>query len=291
MSIGSGVRPRPEADYAAARVRFERLQALDGATILPQGRSRLYDHGARTPLAVVLLHGLTNCPQQWHDFASDLHARGHTVVVPRLPGHADSDRSGRALAHVRADDFLATASDAVDIAAGAGESVVVAGLSIGGAFATWLALERDDVARAVAIVPMFGLKRTNAALGFLLAVALRIAPNFYIAWDARQVPPYAYLRFPTHALAACLRVGVAAYRLARLQAPLGRLIMLLNALEPAIDNGMARSVARRCDRRRPGCARIVVLNDLPANHDIIDPTNPFAHTALVYPHLRHLLAD
>ncbi len=291
MSIGSGVKPEPEADYASALTRFERLQARDGATILPEGRSRFYGHGARTPLAVVLLHGLTNCPQQWHEFASDLHARGHTVVVPRLPGHGDADRSARALAHVRAEEFLATASAAVDIAAGAGDSVAVAGLSIGGAFATWLALERDDVARAVAIVPMFGLKRTNATLCSLLAAALRLAPNFYISWDARQVPPYAYLRFPTHAFAACLRIGVAAYRKARRRAPRGRLTMLLNALEPAIDNGMARTVVRRCNRHRLGSARIVVLNDLPANHDIIDPTNPFAHTALVYPHLRHLILD
>jgi hypothetical protein len=34
-----------------------------------------------------------------------------------------------------------------------------------------------------------------------------------------------------------------------------------------------------------------VLDDLPANHDIIDPTNPEERTAIVYPHVRSLIEN
>ncbi len=290
MSRDSAVVAAPAHDYDEALARFVALQSLDGPRIIPEGRSRFLMHGARTPLAVVLLHGLTNVPEQWARFGAELHARGHTVVIPRFPGHGDIDRRGTALAKVSAGDFLRTASAATDIAAGAGERVVVAGLSIGGAMAAWLAQRRSDVARCVSIVPLFGIGRLNVSANGALCAALRRLPNFLVPWDPRgsahASPPYAYPNFSTRALAECLRIGLDVHRTARSLAPAGTSEFLLNAREPACNNSLAREVAAAFAAAGRCPCDTVVMDDLPANHDVIDPTNPQARIDLVYPRVR-----
>ena len=285
--------PRPAADFADASRRFAALAARDGAAISVPGRSRLYAHGRRTPLAIVLYHGFTNAPEQWAQFATAMHARGHTLVVPRLPGHGHADRSATEIARVTRAQFLATCSEAVDIACGAGERVAVAGLSIGGAFALELALARTDVDRTVAIVPFIGVARLGATANAVLARVLRVAPNAFVPWDpggkAGQTPPYAYPKFPTRTLGAALESGGRAYREARDGAACGRTTLLLNAREPACNNALSQTLAARLERRRPGSCDIVVLDTLPANHDIIDPHNPLARVDVVYPRLRELV--
>jgi alpha-beta hydrolase superfamily lysophospholipase len=259
-----------------------------------KGYSRFYTHGRRTPLGVVLLHGFTNVPEQWSLFASQLHARGHSVVVPRLPGHGNADRRTPSIANVRAAQLLATANEAVDIARGASERVAVAGLSIGGSMSAWLALHRADVSRAVPIVPLFGIARLGARANAALARALLLLPNAFLPWDPgaidmREIPTYGYPRFSTHVLARCMQLGLQVYDAAAARAPAGRVTMLVNPREPACNNALAVEIARRFARERPGSGDVVELAGLPANHDIIDPTNPHAAVGLVYPRLLELL--
>ena len=284
---------RAARDYDEAVSRFASLAALDGPRIIPEGRSRLYSSGARTPLAVVLLHGLTNVPEQWAPFAEELHARGHTVVIPRFPGHGDVDRRGTVLAAVRAADFLRTASDAVDIAAGAGHRVVVAGLSIGGSMAAWLAQHRADVARCVPIVPLFGINRFGAVANAAVVRVLRSVPDFILPWDphgsAHESPPYAYPDFPTRALAECVFIGLDVHRTAATRRPAGTSAFLLNANEPACNNAMALDVAAGFGTAKAGACDVVVMQGLPRNHDVIDPNNPNARVDVVYPRVRELI--
>lgn len=290
MSIGKAIRPSPAADLAEARARFADLAARDDASISAAGRSRFLHRGARTPLAVVLVHGLTNAPQQWVPFADDLHARGHSVVIPRLPGHGKNDRMTTALARVRADAYLEITNAAIDIACGAGARVVVAGLSIGGAFAAWHALHRDDIARAIALVPLFGLRGFPVVADRALATVLGLAPNLFVPWDPRgdgsQIPAYGYPRFATRALGATLAIGLAVEREARRADPRGEIVIALNTKEPACENDVARAIAKHLRRARADAARTLEWSDLPAIHDIVDPTNPHGRTDLVYPRLR-----
>ncbi len=290
MSIGNAIAPQPARDFAAAQRRFAALAGRDDGAISDAGRSRFLQHGRATPLAVVLIHGLTNAPQQWVPFASDLQACGHTVVIPRLPGHGRTDRMTTALAHVTADAYLETTNEAIDIARGAGARVVVAGLSIGGAFAAWHALRRSDVAGALVIVPLFGLRKWPLAADRALAALLGALPNAFVAWDPRgdgaQIPAYGYPRFATRSLAATLRIGLDVERASYRLRPHGEIVMLLNAREPACENAIARAIAERLARERPAAARTIVWPDLPAIHDIVDPTNPKGRTDLVYPRLR-----
>ena len=84
--------PDPAADYGEALRRVAAAEARDGPEISPECRTRLMTHGARTARAVVLLHGLTNCPEQFRALGERLYERGANVYIPRLPEHGLADR-------------------------------------------------------------------------------------------------------------------------------------------------------------------------------------------------------
>src|SRR5690348_2407872 len=76
------IQSRPARDYAEAKERVERYKALDGdPNIIPAAYTKLYDSGQRTPLAVVLLHGITNHPGQFVQLAPLVHGLGANVFV------------------------------------------------------------------------------------------------------------------------------------------------------------------------------------------------------------------
>lgn len=112
------------------------------------GVSRLPDHGTATlPImkrrpgatdAILLIHGYTGYPGELESLVDGLFRAGHTVCVPRLPGHgtdrADFLRTG-------ADDWIRRARDAyIELAAEYGK-VRVVGHSMGGAIAAILAAD------------------------------------------------------------------------------------------------------------------------------------------------------
>jgi len=87
-----------------------------------------------------------------------------------------------------------------------------------------------------------------------------------------------------------LRIGREVAQSARRAEPAaGQTVMVLNAHEPATNNGLALAVVQDWQRRRPGSAATFEFSNLPVNHDIIDPSNPLARTAIVYPKLTELI--
>lgn len=288
-------RSGPARDHADAADRFEAVREREGDRISVPGRSRFLTHGRRVALTVVLLHGFTTCPEQWVLFATELYERGANVVIPRFPGHGYLDRRTHAIAAVSAGALVARAHEAVDIARGAGERVVVAGLSLGATVAIALGLERGDIARTVGIVPLFGLRHLGRRANAVLARLLEALPNAFLPWDptggAGQIPAYGYARFPTRLLAQCLRLADTVERRADDgDVPAGTIALLLNAHEPACNNALTTALARRWNTLCPAASTVTVLAALPANHDIIDPTNSNARIDLVYPCLRDLIA-
>ncbi len=293
MSLVSAIAPKPARTVAEARERFALLAQRDGPQISAAGRSRLYAGDAPARLAVVLIHGFTNCPEQWVPFSANLVRDGCAVVIPRLPGHGFADRSAKTIGRVKAHELLSIANDAVDVAAGLADRVFICGLSIGGAIAVWLALRRPDIATAVSIVPFIGISKLGAEANAVAAWALSTLPDVFVPWDPsgknRSIPPYGYTHFPTRVLGECLNVGMGCYDEAKTRAPAGNVHFLLNAKEPACNNELSLEMARRFSADRSGSTQTVVLDDLPANHDIIDPTNPQERTAIVYPRVRSLI--
>lgn len=252
--------------------------------------SRWWLHGRAAPTAVVLLHGLTNAPPQYDRLASQLHARGHAVIVLRMPYHGFADRMTDAIADLRASDLEAAALQAVVIGALCGERVVVAGISIGATLAGWLAA-RTRIDLAVAVAPFCGLRELPAGANDALGALLRAAPNRFSWWDPRskerQPPAHGYPRFATRALGESLRISTDMDRAASL-AHGRRAVLVLNDNDPVVNNGHAQRRFAALRARGVDCERIV-LHGLPEIHDVIEPAIPQARTELVYPKLIELI--
>lgn len=281
--------------YDGALAIAKGLQDLDGPNVNPLCRTRLYTHGERTERALVLLHGFTNCPQQFDTLGTAFFERGWNVVIPRYPRHGYSDRLNTSIAELRAADLVAVASRAADVGAGLGDRLTIAGLSLGAILTGLLAQRREDVERAVLIAPMLGLRPIPGRVLDAMSTAARALPNFYVWWNRglrdELGPPYGYPRFATHAYAALFDCGRELTRAARRAAPKTRnLVVVTNAAEPRLDNRFTyRLVA---DWRAHGAA--VETFEFPASdgltHDVIDPGNAAQRVDHVYPIVTRLIA-
>jgi len=273
----------------------ERLQAFDGPEVNPLCRTRLYSQGHRVERALVLLHGFTNCPQQFDAIGRQFYERGWNVLIPRYPHHGFANRLNTTISTLRADDLINLADESAGAAHGLGERVTVAGLSLGGSLAGHLAQNHDFVARAVLIAPMFGVKWIPKAAQRFIGRAAVAAPNFYVWWNPKlkeHLPPtYGYPRFSTHAYAALFDIAARVTEAARRAKPKAAGIAIItNANDPGLDNRFTEDVAELWRARGAD----VTAFEFPASdhlpHDLIDPLNPEQNTALVYPVITRLIS-
>lgn len=175
--------PRPARDYPAALAQAATLTALDAGPLIPVCRTQIFDHGRRTPGAVVLFHGFTNCPAQFAALGEAFFRQGDNVVIVRLPRHGLEHRYVDELKQLTAEELLAAASAAVDVAAGLGERVTVLGLSLGGLLAGWQAQLRGDVDRAVLVAPALRFFTVPGRWQPFYARVLSWWPSFFYWWD------------------------------------------------------------------------------------------------------------
>jgi pimeloyl-ACP methyl ester carboxylesterase len=269
-----------------------RLIERDDDRISLEGRTKVLVHDERRPTTIVLFHGLSATPTQFVRFANDLHQRGHNVLVPRLPCHGHSDRLCDALASLTADGLRAAATESVAAAQGLGERVVVAGFSLGGILAAWIA-QREPIARAVAIAPFFGLSWMPNRLMPHLARTLLALPNRFAWWNPlvreRHYPPHGYPRYATHAVAQAYLLARDVMLGAHLGVKAGELILVTNARETAVNNRAVHGFAAAV--RRGGFARLehAILTGVPFSHDLIEPLRHPAIASRVYSRLLNLI--
>ncbi len=270
------------------------LQDLDGPNVNPLCHTRLYTHGKRVERSLVLLHGFTNCPQQFDVLGRKFHERGWNVLIPRYPRHGYTDRLNTSIAELRVDHLLALANRAAAVGAGLGERLTVAGLSLGAILAGYLAQTSDGIDRAVLIAPMLGLKPIPGPVLTTMGMVAKRIPNFYMWWNDREKeklgPAYGYPRFPTRAYAALFDAGRILVRSARRERPKARSIAVVtNAAEPRLDN---QFTYRLIDSWRKRGADVETF-EFPASdgltHDLIDPGNAAQKTEYVYPVITRLI--
>ena len=270
------------------------LRDLDGPNVNPLCHTRVYTHGKRVERSLVLLHGFTNCPQQFDELGRQFHERGWNVVIPRYPRHGYTDRLNTSIAQLRADHLMALANRAAIAGAGLGERLTVAGLSLGGILTGYLAQTREGIERAVLIAPMLGLKPIPGPVLGAMSKLATLLPNFYVWWNRElkdQIgPPYGYPRFATHAYAALFDCGITLVRSARRSAPKARSIAVItNAGEPRLDNRFTYGLV---DSWRAHGATVETFEFAAADgltHDLIDPGNAAQKTAYVYPIVTRLI--
>ncbi|MBP7241639.1 alpha/beta fold hydrolase [Amaricoccus sp.] len=290
-----GPRPAPAADHAAALARFAADAAADPTPLNPLCHPRLLDHGERRPVAVVLLHGVSSCPQAFVDLAPALFARGHNVIAPRMPQNGYADRATDALARMTAGELRAWGDAAVDVAAGLGDEVVVLGISAGGTVAAWTAANRPEVARAVVVAPLFGLPGFGARANDLLTRIMLFLPNVSVwkdplrraAWEGM---PHAYARQATRGTGEILRLARATLeRLAEAPPAGGSLALVTNAADRAISLPAADRFGDLWAASGKPLTRYVFPVEDRLGHEIIDPMEPGADPALTYPVLIDLV--
>ena len=98
----------------------------------------------------LIIHGFTGCPQSMRPLAEAFAAAGFTVDLPRLPGHGTTVED---MTNYAWKDWTAAADDAWRALAAKTDSIIVAGLSMGGSLTLWLAQRHPDVKGIVLINP------------------------------------------------------------------------------------------------------------------------------------------
>jgi carboxylesterase len=288
--------PDPAPDHAAAEEKFAALQALDGDDVNSVCRSQLLTHGAKVERAIVLMHGMTNCPAQYVKLAPLFFERGYNILIPRTPRNGLTDLNTDDLKNLTAQEMTTHGDQVIDIARGLGEQVTVVGLSGSAVIAAWLAQFRADVDKAIVIAPVFGLlpnwpvfgTRANHAVAGLLDLLPNIMTQSLMPF--KEGPAHGYLGFATHGLSHTMDLGAVVFKAAQTTPPAARrVLMVMNDADPAVNNAMIRDLTTRWKKTVPDR---VDFYSFPASmgliHDIIDPQQKQQKTDLVYPILLDL---
>lgn len=129
------------------------------STLVP-GAEPFAADGGRT--GVLLSHGFTGSPASMTPWAEHLAGLGHTVRVPRLPGHGTTWQD---MNRTRWTDWYGELDRALTELHTSCDHVVVAGLSMGGCLALRLAEQRPaDVDALVLVNPAVNVKRFDVKL-------------------------------------------------------------------------------------------------------------------------------
>jgi pimeloyl-ACP methyl ester carboxylesterase len=288
----------PASTYEEAQARIEAVQVEEaGLDLHPECLTQLQTHGEKTEAVVVLLHGFTSCPAQFTELGKEFYDRGYNVYIPRTPRHGFKNRRGEPLKGLTAEELAAFAHQTADIAQGLGERVIVSGISGGGAMATYLSQEREDIEIAAPISPFLGIGFIPRPLNRPFANLFLIAPDFWQWWDPIHKEnnpfsaPYAYARYPLHALLEIMRLGYATGADAKHVRPKAeKIIVITNANDDSVNNGVIAEFEQMW--RDHGDDMLVNFQfeksqGLP--HDLITPTRPGARIDLVYPKLLELI--
>lgn len=102
------------------------------------------------PIGVLVLHGFTGNPSSVRGLAEALAEAGHSVEMPRLPGHGTSMDD---LLDKNWQDWSGEAEAALGRLVGRTETQFVAGLSMGGSLCCWLAVRHPELAGVICINP------------------------------------------------------------------------------------------------------------------------------------------
>lgn len=286
--------PRPAKSYTEALQRFSTLQAKDQEKMNPLCLAQLMTHNKQTDRAIVLVHGYTNCPQQFHELGVQFYNAGYNVLIAPLPHHGLADRMTRAHALLTAEELAGYADETVDIARGLGKEVTMMGISAGGVTTAWAAQNRSDLDLAVIISPAFGFKQVPTPLTAAAMNIFRFLPDSFEWWDPmlkEMVPPaHTYPQYSRHALVEILRLGYTIQNEAGRKAPAAkRLVVILNPNDNLINNELTMKVVNIWKEHQASVSTYEFPDTLKLPHDIIGPSQPTQRIDIVYPRIIELI--
>ncbi len=286
--------PDPVQDYEESVQRVDMFREHEPQDMNPLCRLQLMTHGRKTGRAVILVHGYTTCPQQFHELGKRLYDYGCNVLIAPLPHHGLADRMTEEHSLLKAEELAAYADTVVDIAQGLGEEVVMMGISAGGVTTAWAAQQRDDIDVAVIISPAFGFKQIPTPLTAAVMNIFTVLPDSFTWWDPilqADVPPsYAYPRYSKRALAQILRLGFAVQKdIGRNPPAAKKIVVVFNPNDNEINNELTRNIVQRWQSHSANVTTYDFDASLKLGHDLIDPSHLDQKIEIVYPKLVELI--
>jgi carboxylesterase len=285
--------PKPASDYEGAAARFREIAAVEERELVYDPcRSRLLQHGRRQEVAVVLVHGLRNCPRQFLELAEQIHALGANVLVLRLPRHGLADGDGTKIggvskvAGLKPAELTSYADRAVDIADGLGADVRVLGLSMGGVVAAWIAQYRS-VDRVVAVAPVISLPHMPGFVDSMFRNLFSRLPNLSLPGSGLD---HSYAGESTAALASMYLLADSVRDAAADVSPAARsIVVVTNGNDGQVDNGDIGELAGAWRARGADVTTYEFPKALGLPHDVVDVQQRDAQPETVYPALLGLL--
>jgi alpha-beta hydrolase superfamily lysophospholipase len=255
--------------------------------------TKLYDHGCQTEHVIILIHGFTNCPEQFTELGKQHFEAGNNVFIPRMPYHGLSDRLTPALVDLTAEVLAAFGDKIIDIAHGLGKKITVMGVSGSGTLVAWLVQNRADIDFAFAIAPLFGLAFVPPLFTKLFERVALLLPNFYMWWDPRTKANnsysiyYAYPGYPTRALVEIMRLAMITRVQAEKSPPkAGNITMIINDAEPAVSNAeIVKFIDLWQRHENVKVSEVHFEKEMKLPHDIITPGTPGVPIADIQPRL------
>ena len=292
--------PNPVSNYEEALVRVKAMQEEDNQDLARDVCiTKLFDHGTQTEHVIVLLHGFTNCPEQFSELGKRFFDAGFNVFIPRMPYHGLNDRLTNDLLKLTAEDLCGFGDKVLDTAHGLGKKVSVMGISGGGNVAAWLAQNRTDLDFAFPIAAFFGLNSIPAWLmNFFVRLGL-IMPNFFMWWDPRtkaenpQSIYYAYPRYPIRAMMEIFRLGTAIKTQADKIPPAAQnIVMVINDAESSVNNPeLSKLIETWQTHHKETLNEYHFKKSLKLPHDLITPNPAILSVEESYPRLIQLVKN
>lgn len=164
-------------DYDQSVADIQKVIDADTANsdIRQECRPILKTHGQKTAKAVMLLHGVNDCPAGVADLANWFYEAGYNVYVPRAPHHGFSDNKQHA--QVRAKELVESMSDNAGLVSGLGNELGLIGHSGGGSLSTWLAQYSDGLFKRVLLLAPYYEPGANQAPKWQLPLMRNIYGN------------------------------------------------------------------------------------------------------------------
>ena len=288
----------PASDYETALARFAQVHAQEEAdeSLNPVCCSKLLTHGSKSERVIILMHGMTNCPQQFVQLAPILFEQGYNVLIPRMPHNGLADPDTDDLRYLKSAELRDCSNEMVDIACGLGDHITFLGLSVGGLMAAWVAQYRDDVNKAVIIAPSFTIgPRLGVGISRVIMRLFLILPNIMTQRlkPFKDGPDHNYLGFATKGLGEMMRFGFSIYDVSRKRSAAAQSVLIItNAADAAVNNKIPLQVAKNWQNNG--------LNQLDKYefdakykliHDLIDPGQKEQNVAVTYPILLDLISS
>ncbi|MFN2124189.1 MAG: alpha/beta hydrolase [Candidatus Promineifilaceae bacterium] len=280
------------AGYDSAVERFNKMSLEEAGIVHESGASILLGHGRRTSRAFVLLHGTTNSPFQWLEFARILFELGHNVFVPRAPYHGLRSGQVKELAPLKAADLHAYTVDALNTGLALGHDLILIGISGGGTVAAWAAQNRSDNGRTVLAMPFLGLYGWPLSLSPALMKFFARLPDFSLAKPSEPRRSWVYHGQSSHGVVAYLSLAVDVLRGAREgKAPKGQAIIFTKGGDRQVNNKATNDLAGLW--RQAGAE--IVKHDFPRElgfaHNPADPAADPVKRELFYQKVLELLGE